>query len=128
MVEEVTALWVAFGPKDHDEVEGAKFKGATLVRQAKQALKDPDHPWVLGVLVKVPTKETKERLKIEYTPEAFAEARAAWLRDGAPSGQEPKHAWTLMEFDEKQAERAGKYVKAWDKKNNTNPFSQPAAD
>jgi hypothetical protein len=117
--DEVTAHWVAFGPDGEDVRDGAKFKGGTLVRAAKQAMKSADFPWVLGVLCKVPTKDTKETLKIEYTPEDYKAARNAWLRGGG-KGFEPKHAWTLAEFTDDQAERAGKYVTAYNAK--ANPF------
>jgi hypothetical protein len=135
LVDEVTADWVAFGPDGEDVTLGAKFKGATLVRLAKEALRDVEHPFVLGVLVKVPTKETKDKIKIgkgkearamEYTPEDFAEARAAWLRAGAPSGQEPKHAWTMLPFDDDQAATAAAYVERTQRA--ADPFKAPTAE
>lgn len=111
MVEEVTAeYWVGFGPTGEDIVFGAKFKGATMVRSAKEALRDVEHPFVLGVLQKIPTNATRDKLKIEQTPEAFHAAREEWLRKGAKDKDKPGHVWTLGKFTDEQAAQAAAFI------------------
>jgi hypothetical protein len=110
LVDEVTADWTAFGPTGEDTTFGAKFKGAGMVRAAKEALRDPEHPYVLGVLEKVPTNETRDKLKIEQTPEAYKAAREKWLRTGAKDSDKPGFAWTLSQFSDEQAAQAAAYI------------------
>ncbi len=80
-----------------------------VVGALKNALKPGEKPMVLGRLVKVATKATREALKIEDTPEAFEAARADWLKKGG-RGTEPKHVWLLAKFSDEDASRARAYL------------------
>jgi hypothetical protein len=80
-----------------------------VVDACEEALKPGATPWILGRLVKVATKDTREALEIDNTPEAFAEARAAWLKRGG-KGTEPKHVWVFADYDELDAQRARDYL------------------
>lgn len=111
-VDEVTADWTAFGPDGEDTTYGAKFKGTTMVSAAKEALRDPAHPFVLGVLRKIPTNDTRDKFKIEQTPEAFKAARATWIKKGAPDDSKPMFVWTFDEYTDAQAERARKFIES----------------
>jgi hypothetical protein len=75
---------------------------------------------VLGVLQRIPTADTAEKLKIETTPEAYTEARTAWLKGGA-KGTEPKYAWILAEYSAEQAKRVRAWIEA--QQAASNPFA-----
>lgn len=124
-VDEVTGHWVAFGPNGEEVRDGAKFKGGSLVRAARDAMKNRDFPWVLGVLAKVPTKDTAKDYEIEYDPAEYKRVRDEWFRSAGKSGPEPKFAWTLTEFSPEQAAQAAKYVEKYTA--SANPFTGGAA-
>lgn len=80
-----------------------------LLNACRSALKPGNPPMVLARLVKLATKETREALKIDDTPEAFAAARAEWLKKGG-KGTEPRHVWVLQPHTEDDAAKARKYL------------------
>lgn len=82
---------------------------AVLLAACRSALKPGNPPMILARLVKLATKATREALKIDDTPEAFAAARADWLRKGG-KGTEPKHVWVLAPHSEDDAIVARKYL------------------
>jgi hypothetical protein len=98
--ERATATTVVLGP-DGTEEYPAMYWSQQVIVNAK--------PWVLGRLVKVAQKATREALEIDNTPEAFAEARTKWLRGGG-KGTEPKGVWVLADFDDADAARARDYI------------------
>ncbi len=84
-----------------------------LLNACKSALKPGNPPMVLARLVKLATKETREALKIDDTPEAFAAARQEWLKKGG-KGTEPKHVWVLADFSDADAAKARAFLTAAD--------------
>jgi hypothetical protein len=119
-VERATADVVVFGPEGYEEYGDMYLSQAVLLSACKNGLKPGAKPFVLGRLVKVATKETQEKLKIDNSPEAFATARQAWIAKGG-KGTEPKHVWVLDSFTDEDAGRARAYVT--EKAKATDPFA-----
>lgn len=101
---------IVFGPTGVEEYSDMYWSQTAIINACEQALKPGAKPFVLGRLVKVPTKDTIEKLKIENTAEAFAAAREKWLKGGG-KGPEPRHVWVMSEFDADDAQRARDYLK-----------------
>jgi hypothetical protein len=120
MVERATADVVVFGPEGTEEYGDMYLSQAVLLGACKQALKPGAKPFVLGRLVKLATRDTQEKLKIDNTPEAFATAREAWLKKGG-KGTEPKHVWVLQDFTDEDAQKARDFIAS--KARNTDPFA-----
>jgi hypothetical protein len=89
------------------------FSQTVIVNAARGAMKPGRKPMVLGRLVKVATKATRDAMKIGETPEDFAKARGEWLKKGG-KGPEPRHVWLITEFDETDAEKARAYLATLD--------------
>ena len=69
---------------------------------------------VLGRLVRVATKDTAEKLKIDNNdPAAFAAARAEWLRKGG-KGAEPRAVWVMAAYTDDDAARVRAYLASKD--------------
>jgi hypothetical protein len=107
--ERATATTVVLGPDGTEEYPAMYWSQQVIVNACTEALKPGAKPWVLGRLVKVAQKATREALEIDNTPEAFAEARTKWLRGGG-KGTEPKGVWVLADFDDADAARARDYI------------------
>lgn len=86
---------------------------AVLLGACRSALKPGNPPMILARLVKLATKASREALKIDDTPEAFAAARSEWLKKGG-KGTEPKHVWVLQPHNEDDAVKARKYLASKD--------------
>ena len=101
---------------------------SVIIRACEQSLKPGSKPFVLGRLVKVATKDSREKLKIGETAEDYRTARAEWLRKGGKSGSEPRHVWILDQFDDDDAALARKYIASLQRQ--TDPFaaSEPASE
>jgi hypothetical protein len=108
-VERATATTVVLGPDGTEEYPAMYWSQQVVISACTEALKPGAKPWVLGRLVKVAQKATREALEIDNTPEAFAEARTKWLRGGG-KGTEPKGVWVLADFDDADAARARDYI------------------
>lgn len=119
-VERATADVTVFGPDGYEEYTDMYLSQAVLLSACKNGLKPGAKPFVLGRLVKVATKETQEKLKIDNSPEKFAEARAAWIAKGG-KGTEPKHVWVLDSFTDEDAATARAYIESKAKAND--PFA-----
>lgn len=113
-VERATADVTVFEEDGTHETHYDMFLSQTVLLNACiSALKPGRKPMVLGRLQKVATKETQEKLKLDVTPEAFAEARAEWLKKGG-KGTEPRHVWILAEFSPADAMMARAYLATLD--------------
>jgi hypothetical protein len=122
MTERATADVTVFGPEGIEEYGDMYLSQAVLLGACKQALKPGAKPFVLGRLVKLATRETQEKLKLDNTPEAFATAREAWLKKGGkPANMEPKHVWILQDFTDDDAQKARDFIAS--KARNTDPFA-----
>lgn len=110
-VERATADVTVFSEDGTDETYNDMYLSQTVLLNAcKSALKPGRKPMVLGRLVKVATKETAEKLKIDSSdPAAFATAREEWLRKGG-KGVEPRHVWILQDFTDEDAARARAFL------------------
>ena len=122
-VERATADVTVFEDDGTEETVYDMFLSQTVLLNAcKSALKPGRKPMVLGRLVKVATKESAEKLKIDTSdPEAFRSAREKWLKGGG-KGTEPKHVWVMQAFTDADADRARKFLAKSD------PFTPPASD
>jgi hypothetical protein len=81
----------------HETHNDMYLSQAVLLKACQSALRPDRKPMVVGRLVKVATKDSREKLKIGETAEDFATARTAWLKGGG-KGPEPKHVWVLQDF------------------------------
>lgn len=110
-VKRATANVTVFGEADDDveEYTSMYLSQTVLISACEGALKPGAKPMALGRLVKLATKDTREKLKIEDTPEAFAAAREKWLKGGG-KGPEPKHVWVLQDFTDEDANRVRAYL------------------
>lgn len=108
-VDRATAECVVFGPEGVEEYDDMFFSQTVVVSACKQALKPGARPWVLAVVQKVATKETRDALGIGETAEDFDQAWRAWL-EGGGKGTQPRHVWVLADFDEAQANQARTYL------------------
>jgi hypothetical protein len=120
-VETAIADVVIFGPEGYEEYEDQELNQGGLLKAAKSALKPGARPFILARWAKVPTKDTAEKLGLEYTAEAYATARTEWLKKGAPEGQEPKGAYQLQDFTDDDAQRAREYIAS--KQAASDPFA-----
>lgn len=120
-VERATADVVVFGPDGIEEYSDMYLSQAVLLNACKQALKPGAKPFILGVLQKVATKDSREKLKIGETPEDYETAYAEWLRKGGKPSTQPRHVWILGQFSEDQAKQAREYIES--KKRTTDPFA-----
>ena len=120
-VERATADVVVFGPDGIEEYSDMYLSQTVLLNACKQALKPGAKPFILGVLQKVATKDSREKLKIGETPDDFSAAYAEWLRKGGKPSTQPRHVWILDQFSEDQAKQAREYIES--KKRATDPFA-----
>jgi hypothetical protein len=121
-VERATADVTVFEEDGTHETHLDMYLSQTVLLNACiSALKPGRKPMVLGRLEKVATKDTQEKLKIDGTPEAFAAARAEWLKKGG-KGTEPRHVWVLATFTPEDAQAARSYLATLD------PFAADAAN
>lgn len=119
-----TADTVVLGPAGTEEYPAMYWSQTVIVDACEEALKEGAKPWVLGRLVKVATKDTREALEIDNSPEAYATARAAWLKKGG-KGTEPRGVWILADYDEPDAQRARDYIASLNKAKD--PFAASPA-
>lgn len=110
-VERATADVTVFEDDGTEETYNDMYLSQTVLLNAcKGALKPGRKPMVLGRLVKVATKDTAEKLKIDSSdPDAFATAREKWLRQGG-KGTEPRHVWILQAFTSEDAAKARAFL------------------
>lgn len=97
----------------HETFDGMYLSQIVLLNACKNALKPGKKPMVLGRLQKAATKETQEALKIDNSPEAYAEARKEWLKKGG-KGTEPRGVWILSPFSDEDAAKARSYLSSLD--------------
>lgn len=116
---------IVFGPDGIEQYDDMYWSQTAIIGACEQALKPGAKPFVLGRLVKIANKDTKEALKISDSPEEFAAAREAWFKNKG-KGYEPKHVWVLAEFDESDAKRAREYIASRQKQ--TDPFAAAPAE
>lgn len=122
-VERATADVTVFGPEGVEEYSDMYLSQGVLVNSCKQALKPGAKPFVLGRLLKVATKESREALKIGETPEDFAAAFDSWLKKGG-KGTQPRHVWILGQFSDEDAAAARAYIES--KTRASDPFATAA--
>lgn len=97
-----------------DSTTDMYFSQVGIVKPCEKALKPGQKPMVLGVVSKVPSKQTKEMKPPLDTVEKVYEGIKAW-REGIAAGKkvvEPKFAWGLIDFTEDQGALAMKYLNA----------------
>lgn len=123
-VERATADVTVFGPDGIEEYSDMFLSQTVFITACRQALKPGSKPFVLGVILKVATKDTREKMKIGETPEDFAAAHEEWLRKGG-KGTQPRHVWILGQFSEEQAQAAREHIES--KLRATDPFAASAA-
>lgn len=111
-VERATADVTVFEDDGTHETHNDMYLSqAVLLKACQGALKPGRKPMVVGRLVKVATKESRDKLKIGETPEDFATARSAWLKGGG-KGPEPKHVWILQDFTDEDKALIVKYLES----------------
>jgi hypothetical protein len=107
-VDRITADVVIFEEDGTEtEISDAYFSQAGLLPPLKNALKPGNKPFVLGRVIKFPSKSSQKK-GIE-TPEQMNEALAEWLRKGG-KGEKPQFSWSIAEFSEEDAQRARLYL------------------
>jgi len=117
--ERATADTVVFDEDgSYETYDDMYWSQVAVVGACRKALKPGNKPMVLGRLIKLPTKATREALKIETADELTA-ARAEWLKKGG-KGTEPRGLWVLAEFSEQDAQYARAYLASRD------AFAQPS--
>src|SRR4051812_36710243 len=122
MVDRATADVTVFGPDGVEEYGDMYLSQGSLVNACRQALKPGSKPFILGVLQKVATKDSREKFGIGETPEDFSTAYAEWLRKGGKQSTQPKHVWILGQFSDDDAQRARDYIAS--KQRASDPFVQ----
>lgn len=111
-VERATADVTVFEDDGTEQTYSDMFLSQqVLLNACKGALKPGRKPMVVGRLVKVATKESREKLKIGDSAEDFANARTAWLKGGG-KGPEPKHVWILQDFTEEDENTVVKFLQS----------------
>lgn len=96
---------------DVEEFSDVYYSQATIVNVLKNALKPGNRPYVLGRIVKFPSK-TSQAQGID-TPEKLTAATEAWLKKGG-KGDRPGFAWSVAEFSENDAAKARKFIASRD--------------
>lgn len=119
--DRVTADVVVFDEEagTWETIDDMYFSQVGIVNPCRKALKPGNKPMVLGVVSKVPSKQTKEMKPPLDTVEKVYEGIDEWRKKIA-KGQnavEPKFAWGLLDFSEEQGALAMKYLQA------SSPFS-----
>lgn len=110
--ERATADVTVFEDDGTHQTYNEMFLSQTVLLNAcKGALKPGRKPMVVGRLVKVATKDSREKLKIGETAEDFAAARTAWLKGGG-KGPEPKHVWILQDFTDEDKATVVRYLES----------------
>jgi hypothetical protein len=114
--DRVTADVVVFDEKagTWDTVDDMYFSQVGIVNPCRKALKPGAKPMVLGVVSKVPSKQTKEMKPPLDTPEKVYEGIKAWRAKIAKgeNATEPKFAWGLLDFSDEQGALAMKYLES----------------
>jgi hypothetical protein len=123
-VQRISVDTTVFGPDGVEEYPDMYWSQQVIIRACEQALKPGAKPFVLGRLVKVATKDTREKLKIGETPDDFAAANAEWLRKGG-KGTQPRYVWILDQFTDEDAAVARAYVASLQKQRD--PFAASTA-
>jgi hypothetical protein len=105
-----------------ETIDDMYFSQVGIVNPCRKALKPGNKPMVLGVVSKVPSKQTKEMKPPLDTVEKVYEGIEAW-RQAIAKGKnatEPKFAWGLLDFTDEQGALAMKYL------SSTSPISSGA--
>jgi hypothetical protein len=104
-VERATADVTVFADDGtHETFTDMYLSQAVLLKACQGALRPDRKPMVVGRLVKVATKDSREKLKIGESAEEFTAAREEWLKKGG-KGPEPKHVWILQDFTDEDKAR-----------------------
>jgi hypothetical protein len=114
--ERITADVVVFAEDGSVEetIDDMYFSQVGIVNPCKKALKPNAKPMVLGVVSKVPSKQTKGMTPPLDTPEKVYEGLETWRKAMAAGkkAEEPKFAWGLLDFSEEQGAFAMAYLQA----------------
>lgn len=125
--DRVTADVVVFDEENgtwDDSISDMYFSQVGIVNPCRKALKPGQKPMVLGVVSKVPSKQTKSMDPPLDTVEKVYEGLDAWRKAMAAGKKavEPKFAWGLLDFSEEQGALAMRYLQA------SSPLSSGAED